>query len=603
MKEELIEILLQYRAAFSSDNEPLGAINGHEVEKMLNVERPYPPLLERPSYPPISKAREALESHINELMKLGVLRNLYIDAFGEGLSAALHQVQIFNNKPHKGPIFFISIQIKPTEARYGARKMECLCLIWDLEELHYYLYGSVFEVITDCNAVKALLNMKIPNRHVLRWQSAIQEYRGNMTIVHKSGNIHKNSDGWSRWELANTYDNHGYVNRSAESQIQIEVIKITDVGTELFVEVQESYKQERNCHIHTSLLDKDFKDESLANSLDDIWKISYDNGILHLFDGILYHRYKHTCVMVLCSRILINTRILECHDNIYSGHLSEDRIMETIKTCSWWPPCRKDVSEYCHSFDTFQKANKATGRIFSLMIHIQKPSTPWEVVHMDWVTFLPPGGDKSYNECLVIVERYRKTPIFLPCHKDDKAMDTALLIWNRVIAHTGLFKNIISDREPKFTSALWNHLHKRLGTKLLFLTAYHPQTDGLEERMIQTLEDMIRGFCAYGLELNDCNGFIHNCCTLIPALELAYKTSTHSSTGKTPAMLEKGWNPTLSVDTLKKDLVEIHPNSSRFKLLLDKGRHHAKQSMNDAFEYAKKKWGKSHKNPEFKIGE
>ncbi|MBW0586739.1 hypothetical protein O181_126454 [Austropuccinia psidii MF-1] len=46
--------------------------------------------------------------------------------------------------------------------------------------------------------------MKTPNRHILRWQIAIQEYRGNMTIVHKAGNIHKNSDGLSRWELANT---------------------------------------------------------------------------------------------------------------------------------------------------------------------------------------------------------------------------------------------------------------------------------------------------------------------------------------------------------------------------------------------------------------
>ncbi|MBW0580342.1 hypothetical protein O181_120057 [Austropuccinia psidii MF-1] len=161
--------------------------------------------------------------------------------------------------------------------------------------------------------------------------------------------------------------------------------------------------------------------------------------------------------MVLCSRMLINTILLECHDNIYSGHLSEDRTMERIKTCAWWPSWRKDVIEYCHSCDRCQKANKATGKRFGLMIHIQEPSTPWKVVHMDWVTALPPGGDKSYNACLVIVDRYSKTPIFLPCHKDDTAMDTALLIWNRVISHTGLFRNIINDRDPKFISASWTN--------------------------------------------------------------------------------------------------------------------------------------------------
>ncbi|MBW0583547.1 hypothetical protein O181_123262, partial [Austropuccinia psidii MF-1] len=114
---------------------------------------------------------------------------LYIDSSGDGLGAALHQVQIINDKPVEGPICFISRQIKPAEARYGESQMECLFLLWALEKLNYYLEGCAFEVITDCTAVKSLSNMKTPNRHMLRWQIAIQEYRGNMTIVHKDGNI------------------------------------------------------------------------------------------------------------------------------------------------------------------------------------------------------------------------------------------------------------------------------------------------------------------------------------------------------------------------------------------------------------------------------
>ncbi|MBW0517599.1 hypothetical protein O181_057314 [Austropuccinia psidii MF-1] len=85
--------------------------------------------------------------------------------------------------------------------------------------------------------------------------------------------------------------------------------------------------------------------------------------------------------------------------------------------------------------------------------------------------------------------------------------------------------------------------------------------------MIQTFVDMIRTFCAYGLEFKDSDGCTHDWCTLIPALELAHKTSIHASTGKTPAI------------------------------------YHANQSMNDAFEYAKQKWDKSHKTPELKVGD
>ncbi|MBW0558409.1 hypothetical protein O181_098124 [Austropuccinia psidii MF-1] len=105
---------------------------------------------------------------------------------------------------------------------------------------------------------------------MLRWQIAIQEYRGNMTIAHESGNIHKNAYGISRWELGNTPDNPPYVPLEAEPQIPIEGLNITDIGTELFEEVRESYKQDKNFHILTSLLYKYCKDTSLVNALGEI---------------------------------------------------------------------------------------------------------------------------------------------------------------------------------------------------------------------------------------------------------------------------------------------------------------------------------------------
>ncbi|MBW0478378.1 hypothetical protein O181_018093 [Austropuccinia psidii MF-1] len=69
---------------------------------------------------------------------------------------------------------------------------------------------------------------------MLRWEIAIKKYGGNMTIVHKAGNIHNNADGLSSWALANTPDNPAYVPLEAEPQIPIEVTNINDVGTEFF---------------------------------------------------------------------------------------------------------------------------------------------------------------------------------------------------------------------------------------------------------------------------------------------------------------------------------------------------------------------------------
>ncbi|MBW0542921.1 hypothetical protein O181_082636, partial [Austropuccinia psidii MF-1] len=94
---------------------------------------------------------------------------------------------------------------------------------------------------------------------------------------------------------------------------------------------------------------------------------------------------------------------------------------------------------FCRVFPTcgiFQKAKKATGKKFGMMIQMKQQKFPWEIAHIDWVTALPPGGDRSFNACLVLIDRYIKIQMFLPCHKDDTAMDAAIMICNRVLSHT-----------------------------------------------------------------------------------------------------------------------------------------------------------------------
>ncbi|MBW0516711.1 hypothetical protein O181_056426 [Austropuccinia psidii MF-1] len=146
---------------------------------------------------------------------------LYIDASGDGLDSALHQAQIINDKPVEGPICFIFRQIKPTEARYGANS----------------------------TAFKSLLKMKPPNTHILRWQIAIQEYRGNIAIVHKYGNTHKNEDRLRKWPLPNNIHNPAYVPEEASPKIPIEGISVKDLNTTFFEEARRSYTQDRNCSI------------------------------------------------------------------------------------------------------------------------------------------------------------------------------------------------------------------------------------------------------------------------------------------------------------------------------------------------------------------
>ncbi|MBW0552886.1 hypothetical protein O181_092601 [Austropuccinia psidii MF-1] len=80
---------------------------------------------------------------------------------------------------------------------------------------------------------------------------------------------------------------------------------------------------------------KDCKDPSLSSNPGETWKKAYDEGRFHLLDGILYHRTKPTGAMALTDRALINIILHECHESFSAGHLSEDRTLERVKTCSW----------------------------------------------------------------------------------------------------------------------------------------------------------------------------------------------------------------------------------------------------------------------------
>ncbi|MBW0537042.1 hypothetical protein O181_076757 [Austropuccinia psidii MF-1] len=156
---------------------------------------------------------------------------------------------------------------------------------------------------------------------------------------------------------------------------------------------------------------------------------------------------------------------------------------------------------------------------------------------MDWVAGPVPGGKENFKAFLVKVDRYRKSVRCLPFHKEDTAMDTALLFWNNIISTC---------------------------TNLEFSTAYHPQTDFLAERMIQTMKDILRRFCAYGMEYKDHEGYTHDWVILLPEIPLSYNTSKHSTTGKSPSLVEKEWTPLFPADHLKENLLTVHPTAKDF---------------------------------------
>ncbi|MBW0466855.1 hypothetical protein O181_006570 [Austropuccinia psidii MF-1] len=257
-------------------------------------------------------------------------------------------------------------QLKDSEARYGATQTECICLVWALEKLHYYLEAAVFEVYTDYTALKSLLNMMTTDRHMLRWQIAIQEYRGNMTIIYKEGKSHTNADGLIRWPLDNGKRNPGY-DPEVAAKIPIHFMEIdrrrnfrlsewapgsgtldsgntdsegtetlilgissSELHNECFSAVLKSYAKHKKCVILLKLLPQKYGSPELKSQLEEPWLTAYKDNKFFLVDGLLYHREKHTSALKVVDRDHISLILQECHDCPYMGHMSEDRTRERV---------------------------------------------------------------------------------------------------------------------------------------------------------------------------------------------------------------------------------------------------------------------------------
>nr|GFA50768.1 hypothetical protein [Tanacetum cinerariifolium] len=122
---------------------------------------------------------------------------------------------------------------------------------------------------------------------------------------------------------------------------------------------------------------------------------------------------------------------------------------------------------------------------------IKKDITVYEMIAMDFVTKLP-RTSSGHDTIWFIVDRLTKSAHFLPMREDYMIDRLAWLYLNEIVAKHGVLISIISDHDIWFTSRFWQSMQEALGTRLDMSTAYHPQTDSQSERMIQTLEDMLR---------------------------------------------------------------------------------------------------------------
>jgi transposase InsO family protein len=174
----------------------------------------------------------------------------------------------------------------------------------------------------------------------------------------------------------------------------------------------------------------------------------------------------------------------------------------------------------------------------------------WEVISMDFVVGLSLTSHR-HNSILVIVDKLIKSAHFILVRDTYDVTDVARVFVNEVVHLHGIPKNIVSDRDSKFTSRFWTSLQSTLGTQLNLSTAYHPEIDGQTKRVNQVMEDMLRMYVMDNQTQWE---------KYLPLVEFAYNNSFHSSIGMPPyeALYGRPCRMPLSWDRIE-DRVTVGP--------------------------------------------
>lgn len=163
---------------------------------------------------------------------------------------------------------------------------------------------------------------------------------------------------------------------------------------------------------------------------------------------------------------------------------------------------------------------------------IPTPYRPFYMIGLDAVGPIEEEGNE-FKYMLVCIDYLTRWPIAAAV-RDITALTTDRFLYNYVFMHHGIPSYLLTDRGTSFKAEYIDHILKRLECRHLITCAYRPQSNGMVERMNQTLVQTIAKLKNDDQVPKNWNSYINN------AL-FAIRTMVNDSTGYSPSMLLYGY--------------------------------------------------------------
>ena len=464
------------------------------------------------------------------------------------------------------PVAYYSRKMTPAELNYDVHDKELLAIVIAFEQWRVYLEGSKYPVAvqTDHKNLTTFTTTKILNRRQVRWAEALASY--NFTITYRKGSENARADALSRRQDYNkdTREKPRAILKEAEDGLEYNHELLATVAVVEDTRLEQRIKKAYETDEWVFRINRD-KAQGYGT----------DNQGLVRFRGLVYIPTK-----------IRKEFVKEQHELPAHGHQGTDKTWERMSRDYYFPGMRKMIQDTVANCDLCNKSKSSRHATYGLLKPNETPSRAWTSVAFDFIVKLPvseePMTGVGYDAIWVIVERTTRYGYFIPYKESSNTKELAYAFNRVIVAQHGLPEEIITDRDKLFTSKFWTTLMNQMGAHHKLSTAFHPQTDGITERLNQTLEQYLR--CYVNQQQN-------NWVELLPMAQFAYNSAKNETTGMTPFYANYGYEPTAYRQPRKKianaeEALMLAKNMAALHMQLAKDIQFRNQRMT---EYANKK--------------
>ena len=394
------------------------------------------------------------------------------DASEQAVGGALMQV---DDDGHEYVVAYRSEKLPTLKQAWPTHDRELYAVVSAVTRWKHYLEGSHFVVQTDHRPLLHIMTQKELTNKQIRWVTKLADY--DFEMVYRPGTQMGVADCLSRPTQVN---NLVFRNKCAVSYDKDPYYKNITLGTTRF------QKQ--------------------------------SDGALMLVEQ---DKQARLCVPTPSLQREIMT---EYHTATYAAHPGRDRMFEAISKTYYWHEMRRDVAQYVKHCQRCQRSKPRNAAAAGKPMPLDPPDGPWEDISIDFMTDLP-TTQRGCDMLMVVVDRFSKMAHLTACKKSNTSEQVAKLMVRDIFRLHGIPKSVVSDRDPRFTSDMWQAFWKQLGTKLSMSTADHPQTDGQTEVVNRSINWMFRTVLeSPGPSWDE----------LLPLLEFSHNSMVTRTTGLSP---------------------------------------------------------------------